>query len=267
MCLILFAYRAHPEYRLVIAANRDEWFRRPTAAAGFWADAPEIFAGRDLEQRGTWLGVTTTGRFAAITNFRDPANQRPDAPSRGHLVSDFLRARVTPAAYLERLRPDAGAYNGFSLLVADGASLCFFSNREGAIRSLAPGVYGLSNDLLDVPWPKVRTGKDRLARELEGRLDADALLALLDDTGTAPDAELPRTGVGIEWERKLSAARTLTDGYGTRSSTTVLVGVDDGVEFLERSFDERGAPGALVRQRFTITRAPAPSSRAGSPPP
>lgn len=252
MCLILFAYRAHPEYRLVIAANRDEWFRRPTAAAGFWADAPEIFAGRDLEQRGTWLGVTTTGRFAAITNFRDPANQRPDAPSRGHLVSDFLRARVTPAAYLERLRPDAGAYNGFSLLVADGASLCFFSNREGAIRSLAPGVYGLSNDLLDVPWPKVRTGKDRLARELEGRLDADALLALLDDDGIAPDHELPRTGVGVEWERRLSSLRVRADGYGTRSSTALLIGAGGGVTFAERSFDAAGREQSLVRERFAV---------------
>ncbi len=253
MCLILFAHRAHPAYRLVVAANRDEWFRRPTASAAFWADAPEIFAGRDLEHRGTWLGVTTTGRFAAITNFREPGNHRPDAPSRGRLVSDFLRARVTPASYLERLRRDAASYNGFGLLVGDGASLCYLSNREGEVRSLGPGVYGLSNNLLDVPWPKVRLGKARLAERLDDRVDEDALLALLDDPRTAPDEALPRTGVGNEWERKLSALRVVADGYGTRSSTALLIGAEGEVSIAERSFDEHGREQSTVRERFVIS--------------
>jgi len=252
MCLILLAHRAHPACRLVVAANRDEWFQRPTAPAGFWADAPEVFAGRDLEQHGTWLGVTATGRFAAITNFRDPGNHRPDAPSRGRLVSDFLRSSVTPVSYLERLRPDAPSYNGFSLLVGDGAALCYFSNREEEIRSLESGIYGLSNQLLDVPWPKVRLGKERLARQLADRIDVDTLLALLDDTGAAPDAELPRTGVSLEWERRLSALRTLADGYGTRSSTALLIGADGEVCVAERSFDERGRERSAVRERFAI---------------
>ncbi len=253
MCLILLAHRAHPAYRLVVAANRDEWFRRPTAAAAFWADAPEIFAGRDLEQRGTWLGVTTTGRFAAITNFRDPGSNRSDAPSRGRLVSDFLRSSATPVSYLERLRSGAASYNGFSLLVGDGASLGYFSNREGEVRSLAPGVYGLSNSLLDVPWPKVRLGKERLARQLDAGVDADALLALLDDTRTAPDKELPSTGVSSEWERKLSALRIVADGYGTRSSTALLIGAEGEVAVAERSFDERGQEQSAVRERFAIS--------------
>ena len=253
MCLILFAHRAHPAYRLVVAANRDEWFRRPTAAAAFWADAPGIFAGRDLEQHGTWLGVTTAGRFAAITNFRDPGNHRPDAPSRGRLVSDFLRSPAAPVSYLEHLRPDAASYNGFSLLVGDGASLCFFSNRGGEVRSLEPGIYGLSNSLLDVPWPKVRVGKERLARQLDAGVDADALLALLDDTRTAPDAELPSTGVSSEWERKLSALRIVADGYGTRSSTALLIGAAGEVSVAERSFDERGQEQSAVRERFAIS--------------
>lgn len=253
MCLILFAHRTHPAYRLVVAANRDEWFRRPTAAAAFWADAPEIFAGRDLEQRGTWLGVTTTGRFAAITNFRDPGSNRPDAPSRGRLVSDFLRSSATPVSYLERLRPGAASYNGFSLLVGDGASLGYFSNREGEVRSLAPGIYGLSNNLLDVPWPKVRLGKERLARQLDAGVDADALLALLNDTRTAPDEELPSTGIGSEWERKLSALRIVADGYGTRSSTALLIGAEGEVAVAERSFDERGQEQSAVRERFAIS--------------
>jgi uncharacterized protein with NRDE domain len=253
MCLIVFAHRAAPAYRLVVAANRDEWFQRLTAPAGFWADAPEVFAGRDLEHLGTWLGVSTIGRFAAITNFRDPGNHRPDAPSRGQLVSDFLRTRVTPLSYLERLRPGAAAYNGFSLLVGDGGSLCYFSNREAEIRSLAPGIYGLSNQLLDVPWPKVRLGKERLAGALANGADADALLALLDDTGTAPDEELPDTGVGPERERQLSALRVVADGYGTRSSTALMIGADGEVRIAERSFDAHGRAQATVRGRFTIT--------------
>jgi uncharacterized protein with NRDE domain len=253
MCLILFAHRAHPAHRLVVAANRDEWFRRPTAPAAFWVDAPEIFAGRDLEHRGSWLGVTTTGRFAAITNFRDPGSHRPDAPSRGQLVSDFLRSNAAPASYLERLRPDAASYNGFSLLVGDGASLCFLSNREGEVRSLAPGIYGLSNSLLDVPWPKVRLGKERLAGQLGARVDTDTLLTLLDDTRTAPDAELPQTGVSSEWERKLSAVRIVADGYGTRSSTALVIGAEGEVSVAERSFDERGREQSTVRQRFAIS--------------
>jgi uncharacterized protein with NRDE domain len=252
MCLILVAHRAHPEYRLVVAANRDEWFGRPTAPAGFWADAPEVFAGRDLEQQGTWLGITTAGRFAAITNFRDPGRQRADAPSRGRLVSDFLRSDTAPLAYLEGLRPDAATYNGFSLLVGDAASLGFFSNREGEIRDLAPGVYGLSNSLLDVPWPKVRVGKAGLARRLDDGVDPDGLLALLDDRSVAPDVELPETGVGVERERELSPLRVLAGGYGTRSSTALLVRVDGEVSVAERSFDASGREGATVRERFAI---------------
>jgi uncharacterized protein with NRDE domain len=252
MCLILVAHHAHPAYRLVVAANRDEWFRRPTAAAAFWPDAPGVFAGRDLEQNGTWLGVTKSGRFAAITNFRNPGSHRPQAPSRGRLVSDFLRTDLEPAAYLERLRPHAAAYNGFSLLIGDSASLWYLSNHEGQIRKLAPGVYGLSNHLLDVPWPKVRLGKERLTAQLNGGVNAETLLMLLDDTRVAPDGELPRTGVSAEWERKLSSLRIIADGYGTRSSTALLIGADGQVSFVERSFSERGDESGLVTERFAI---------------
>ena len=252
MCLILFAHRAHPAYPLVVAANRDEWFRRPTAPAGFWPDAPDVLAGRDLEQRGTWLGVTRGGRFAALTNYRESGANRPDAPSRGALVSAFLRSQVPPGEYLERLRRDASGYNGFSLLVGDGAALCYFSNREGEIRSLVPGVYGLSNSLLDVDWPKVQSGKSRLAAALDGGPNADALLALLDDTGRAADHELPSTGVSAEWERRLSSLRIVADGYGTRSSTALLVGADGDVSFVERSFGEDGNEAGIVRERFSL---------------
>jgi len=252
MCLILVAHRAHPAYRLVVAANRDEWFRRPTAAAAFWSDAPQVFAGRDLEQNGTWLGVTTGGRFAAITNFRDPGSHLPDAPSRGRLVAEYLRTDVGPADYLAQLRPEASTYNGFSLLVGDGAALYYLSNREGEIRELGPGVYGLSNHLLDVPWPKVRRGKAGLAGQLERCVNAETLLALLDNTRAAPDDELPQTGVGTDWERKLSSLRIVAGDYGTRSSTALLVGADGQVCFVERSFGERGAETGRVSERFVL---------------
>lgn len=254
MCLILFAHRAHPHYRLVVAANRDEWFRRPTAAAAFWPDAAHVLAGRDLEQQGTWLGITRAGRFAAVTNFRDPASHRAQAPSRGQLVSRFLLSSESPGDYLAALRAEAPRYNGFSLLVADRESLYYCSNREGAIRALAPGIYGLSNHLLDVPWPKVRQGKQRLAEALARGPNADALLELLADTGVAPDAELPRTGVELDWERKLSALRIVADGYGTRSSTVLLVGADGEASFVERSFDEYGGETGVVRERFALAR-------------
>jgi uncharacterized protein with NRDE domain len=269
MCLILFAYRAHPAYPLVVAANRDEWFRRPTAPAAFWADAPEVFAGRDLEQHGTWLGVTRSGRFAALTNYRDPSSNRSDAPSRGALVSAFLRSQAPSMAYLERLRDESARYNGFSLLAADQNTLGYFSNREGELRELAPGVYGLSNSLLDVAWPKVESGKSRLAAALDAGPTVEALLELLDDTGPAYDQHLPSTGVSLEWERRLSALRIVADGYGTRSSTALLVGADGEVSFVERSFDETGRETGIVRQRFSLerTRAPAPSQRGGSRPP
>jgi uncharacterized protein with NRDE domain len=252
MCLILFAHRASPRYRLIVAANRDEWFYRPTAPAEFWPDAPDILAGRDLEQRGTWLGITRTGRFAALTNFRDPGSYRVDAPSRGALVSGFLQSTLGPAAYLDALRPDAPGFNPFSLLVGDGASLWYFSNREGLIRELRPGVYGLSNDLLDVPWPKVRRGKERLAQALNGCVNADALLASLDDRRAVSDDELPATGVTLEWERKLSPMHILADGYGTRSATVLLVGADGEVTFVERSFDANGSETGVVRERFVV---------------
>lgn len=252
MCLIVFAYRAHADYRLVVAANRDEWFGRPTAPAGFWPDAPDVLAGRDLEAQGTWLGVTRAGRFAAITNFRAPGSDRADAPSRGKLVSAFLTSSVPPVTFLESLRPDAARYNGFNLLVGDAASLAYFSNHEGRVRELPAGIYGLSNHLLDEPWPKVRIGKARLVASLNGHVDAQRLLAALDDTEQAADEALPSTGVGLERERQLSPLRIRAGEYGTRSSTVLLISTDGEVSFVERSFAASGAEAGVIRERFPI---------------
>lgn len=270
MCLVLLAFRPDERHELVVAANRDEWFRRPTAPARFWQDHPEVFAGRDLEQGGTWLGVSRKGRFAALTNFRDPPAHRPGAPSRGALVAGFLTGDAAALGFLWELHARAHRYNGFGLLVWDGSTLAFLSSRNGGVTVLEPGIYGLSNHLLDTPWPKVREGKRRLAEAIARPFAPLELLALLDDTAEAPDAELPDTGVGKEWERKLSAMRIVAGDYGTRSSTALIVTRAGEVEVAERTFDRSGAPTETILERFTIerpARARASSRRAGSPPP
>jgi uncharacterized protein with NRDE domain len=260
MCLIVLAWEASPAFRLALAANRDEFFARPTAPAAWWADAPDVFAGRDLEAGGTWLGVTRTGRFAALTNFRDlSVPKKATAPSRGALVSEFLRSEETARAFLSRLRGGADSFEGFNLVVADGSDLFSFSNVEGEPALLAPGVYGLSNHLLETPWPKVTAARARLehalaeaqdAEELEGRL-----LALLGDRSLASDVTLPETGLPLEWERALSAAFVVLPDYGTRASTSV-VATKEGIRFVERAFGECGVPLGDVCEAFRVSARP-----------
>lgn len=253
MCLILLAYGVHPEYPLVIAANRDEYYKRPTAAAAFWPDHPQILAGRDLECMGTWLGVTRAGRFAALTNFRDPHTRKTDAPSRGQLVSGFLVSGREPREYLEEIARRAPAYNGFNLLAGDSRGLFYFSSRTGAVQQMPPGVHGLSNHLLNTPWPKVVRGKRRLQSALAGEPDAEALLDLLQDREPVAEGELPDTGIGSEMERVLSPALIVSEQYGTRASTAVLFGQDGGVSFSERTILRGGAAGATVSLRFQLS--------------
>ncbi len=239
MCLILLAYDCHPAYRLVVAANRDEFLARPTAPAAFWDDAPHLLAGRDLLEGGTWLGITRSGRFAALTNYRDPAAYRQEKPSRGRLVSDFLRSDLTIPSYRELLHREGRRYNGFNLIFGTTEELWYFSSRENLSVPLTPGIHGLSNHLLDTPWPKVSRGREALARLIApgGAIDPDDLFALLADTTPAPDHLLPDTGVGIERERLLSPLFISTPAYGTRSSTVLLLGRDGQATFRERTFD------------------------------
>ena len=250
MCLILFAYRQHERYRVILAANRDEFYGRPTASAAFWGDAPDLLAGRDLKSGGTWLGVTRAGRFAAITNYREPDVRLEGAPSRGELVAGFLQSDDAPQAYLDRLAPSADRYNGFNLIVGDAEETGYFSNREGAVRMLGPGVYGLSNHLLDTPWPKVEQGKALLEEHLSrDEIDAEALLVALNNPTQAPDAALPDTGVGLAWERALSPLFIQSPDYGTRASTVLLIRHDGEVTFAERTF-QAGEPGETKRYAF-----------------
>ena len=254
MCLILLAWRAHPHYPLIFAGNRDEAYGRPSAPADFWEDDPEIYGGRDLEQGGTWLGLRRNGRIAAVTNYRDGPARKPAPRSRGELTANFLRGGVEPGAYLERVAPDAALYGGFTLLAGDPERLFAFSNRGGHIEELTPGVHGLSNHLLNTPWPKIIDGKRRLTALLdadEARLMAGLFEALADRT-TAPDADLPDTGVGAGRERELSPAFIAGERYGTRASTVVLVKRDGEVLFSERRFAALGAPLGETTRRFSI---------------
>lgn len=249
MCLILLAWRCHPDIDLVVAANRDEFFARPTAPAAFWDECPDVLAGRDLEAGGTWMGVTRSGRFAALTNFRDPAHHQTGRPSRGRLAAGFLTGRETPAACVERSAAYGAECNGYNLLVADRDSLWWTSNVGGERRELPPGVYGVSNHLLDTPWPKVGAGKTALAEALQGLPDDAGLFDLLRDDGIHPDSKLPQTGVSLEWERLLSSAFVRSSGYGTRGSTILLRGRRRTV-FDEQTWLAGARPG--TRRRFSF---------------
>ncbi|MGM0875745.1 MAG: NRDE family protein [Bacillota bacterium] len=240
MCLINFSYKKDTRYDLVVAANRDEFYKRPTAQATFWEDAPHVLAGRDLEKRGTWMGVTKQGRFAALTNYRDPNKESGNMRSRGELVSQFLIGDDQPQHYLQNIQQQRDQYPGFNLIVGDVRCLYYYSNKENEIRLLEPGLYGLSNHLIDTPWPKVRKGKEGLERCLKNSVEnlKECLFSSLQYADPTPDDELPSTGVSLEWERKLSSLFIQTPNYGTRSSTLVFMNHED-VWFVERMFEGR----------------------------
>lgn len=254
MCLILIAHGAHADFPLVIAANRDEYYERSTAKAAFWEDHPHILAGRDLECMGTWLGVTRRGRFAALTNFRDPRERKSDAPSRGQLVSEFLATEQDPREYLENVANEAPRYNGFNLLAGDIGRVFYFSSRTGVTQRVAPGIHGLSNHLLDTPWPKVARGKQRLQAALADEPNVETLLDLLHDREPAPEGELPDTGIGLELERVLSPALIVSPQYGTRASTAIVFGEDGNVDFAERTILRGGNIGPTISLRFSLER-------------
>lgn len=255
MCLILLALDSHPDYSLIVAANRDEFYDRPTARAAFWDDARHVLGGRDLRAGGTWLGMDRSGRLAAVTNFRQGEREPEARRSRGHLVSEFLIGTTDARDYVGRVERDGGLYNGFNLIAGNAGALYYLSNRGAPVRALGPGVYGLSNHLLDSPWPKVTEGKTGLSALLTGGGELlPGLFALLSDHRQAADDRLPRTGVSAEWERLLSAAFIATEQYGTRSSTVVLIGRDGRALFVERSFGPGGTPGEEIRFELDLER-------------
>lgn len=254
MCLIAFAWQSHPRYALVVLANRDEYLDRPAAPAHWWTDAPEVLAGRDLQAGGTWMGVSRSGRFCALTNYRDPSQRHGNAPSRGHLVSGALRERSDTASGLERIAAASAGYAGFNLLLGDGDSLGIHESTTGTVRLLEPGVYGLSNHLLDTPWPKLARARARLSALLPQLPHEDGVLEVLRDDTVVADAHLPDTGVSLEWERLLSPTFIRAPAYGTRCSTLILVGHDGRTQLQEWTWDEEGLLRSEVCHRFTVAR-------------
>lgn len=238
MCLIFLSVNEHPRYKLILAGNRDEFHQRRTAPASFWPDVPHVLAGRDLEANGTWLGISRKGRISLLTNFRDPANINPSAPSRGHLVSDYLMREVEGEIYLREVMQRGREYNGFNLLVGTPDRLWYYSNYAEGIHAMTDGLHGLSNHLLNTPWPKVERGKQLLSPLLRKEtVLPEELLDLLYDEEQAPDDALPDTGVGIERERVLSSMFIKSPNYGSRCSTVILVDRQNQVHFAERVYD------------------------------
>jgi uncharacterized protein with NRDE domain len=238
MCLILFHLHEHPNYKLILAANRDEAYNRPTAPASFWKDYPNILAGRDLEQMGTWLGVSKSGRVAGLTNYRDPAHMKPGKHSRGEIVTNYLAGGETADSFLQTLSSRKANYVGFNVLLGSPDELFYYNNINDTVTKLEPGTHGLSNHFLNTPWPKVETGKQRLQSYVKDTdyVDPNALFSILADTEEAPEESLPDTGIGLTLEKKLSSLFINLPEYGTRCSTVLTIDRHDNVLFMERTY-------------------------------
>jgi uncharacterized protein with NRDE domain len=260
MCLISLAWKVRADLPLVVAANRDEWRDRPAQAAHWWPDHPELFAGRDLQAGGTWMGVTRNGRFAAVTNFRDPSDRRTTARSRGGLVTEYLLGDRDPGTYLADLMRRSGEYNAFNLILGDGETLWYYGSREGLARPIPPGVHGLSNHLLDEPWPKVVRARLAMEAALKERDPAPSLFEALSDPQGAPDASLPSTGVGLAWERRLASPLITGNDYGTRASTVVTVSSSGEIRFHEKTRAADGCDTQAVDHFFAAATSFASSS-------
>ena len=248
MCLIAWNWQPHSELPLLLVANRDEFYARPTLTLHRWKDA-RIFAGQDLQAGGTWLGMGPGGRLAALTNVRDMRNQRADAPSRGALVSGFLKSGLSGSAYLQSIMSDSDRFNPFNLLVFDGQSLLGFESQGGRIVEMQAGISGVSNAGFDTPWPKLvalKSGLQHWVREQTALQppDSDALFALLKQDQPAPDAQLPDTGIPLERERALSSAFIRSSDYGTRASSLIMLRRNSAC-LIERSFDAQGFTGEV----------------------
>jgi uncharacterized protein with NRDE domain len=257
MCLLVLAWRCHPAYRVVVAANRDEFHARPAAPLGPWPDLPGVAGGRDLQANGAWFAVDGRRRFGIVTNFREFGRSRRGAPSRGGLIPGFLSASDPVADRLRALETDAPGYAGFNLLLGDGDSLWYACNRADQFaRQLQPGIHGLSNEFLDTPWPKLLRVRAEFSRLLEQPQAADpqflvdCLMRALSDRAQADPEGLPAGDLSPEWARKLSAPFVLDPGYGTRCSTVLAIGHDDSLLMVERRFDAEGVATGQSEHRL-----------------
>lgn len=249
MCLILFAWQQHPDYPLIAIANRDEYYARPSRDAQWWEDS-DIFAGRDLQAGGTWLGVNRRGHFAAVTNVREPGGMQPGKRSRGDLTRDYLAGSDDAQTYLARLALQDQEFAGFNLLLGDLDGLWFYSNREQKIRRIEAGVYGVSNGSFDEPWPKLKSGRIELSALLDGEIRHAQLMEILTDHGVAEDHELPDTGVAFDIERLLSSRFIRSPDYGTRACTVVTLDREQRIEFSEQNYTDAEHQGSLRHKTF-----------------
>ena len=255
MCLIVFANNVHPKYKLIFAANRDEFYNRPSEQAEFWKEYPDLLAGKDLQAGGTWMGITKQGKFAAITNFRDLKNHTNDAPSRGNLTLDFLINDDSPVEYYNKLKPDLNDFNGFNLLLGNVDELFYFSNKTEGLQELQTGIHGISNAILNTPWPKVERSKRHLESLIQQEdINVWEVIAILKDTSIAKDEELPDTGVGLDLERMLSPVFIKSEKYGTRCSSVVMVDKENNVKFVEKFFFDGIGNFSNKEYKFTINK-------------
>ncbi|MFT4993184.1 MAG: hypothetical protein ACI965_000202 [Paraglaciecola sp.] len=275
MCILFVAVNQHQDYPLIIAANRDEFFARPTTASHFWQDSPEpmakdpepmaknpeptvnnppLLAGKDEQAGGTWMGITRAGRLAALTNIRDPKKIKKDAITRGALVSQYLQGDAQQAAYLAQLQRTETHYNGYNLLFGPWHSLQVYNNHLDQSEQLSSGVYGLSNASLNSPWPKINKGTMQLAEYCHDghSIQPEKLFALLKDKHQAEDHNLPKTGVPIEWERQLSSIFIQGEDYGTRSSTVLLIDKNQQITWQERTFNQQAVCVGQKNYNFGI---------------
>ena len=254
MCLIVFSYHHHSRYPLIIAANRDEFYERPTSPADFWEENPMILAGKDRKYGGTWMGITRSGRFAAVTNYREWEAQLDHALSRGLMVKEFLSGRQSPMHFLRRVTEGKERYNGFNLILGDLRKFFYYSNRKNGPEEIEAGIHVLSNHLLDTPWPKSVRSRKALSSLIEGgkEIGVDPLMEILRDRTLSDNDHLPDTGFGREWEKILSPVFIVSDIYGTRNCTAIIVDSLGHVTFAEQSFHHPEDPGAIVIHEFNL---------------
>ncbi|MCV9387580.1 NRDE family protein [Reichenbachiella ulvae] len=253
MCTIIFSWQNHSDYSLILAANRDEFYKRPTQPAHWWPESPNIFGGKDLIAGGTWMGVNKNGRFAALTNYRNLDLIDDKAPSRGRVTMDFLEGTMSPGQYLSDLHQSEISYNPYNLLVGDRNSLYYYSNIQKEITELEPGIYGLSNGLLDDPWPKVVQGKAIFETQLKKEdVELNQLMYFLTDKTEAPDDQLPNTGVPYKMEKGLSALFIEMINYGTRCSTGILIN-DQQIKFNEITYPVGDQKEQVVEETIFLT--------------
>jgi len=252
MCLVVFAWKVHPEYRLVLAANRDEFHKRPARELHWWPDYPGLLAGRDLQAGGSWLAVSKAGRFATVTNYREQPGQRRGLRSRGEIVSNFVSSNAPLESFVSSLEGDD--YAGFSLLAADREELWYVSNRGDAALRLSPGVYGLSNATLDTPWTKLVRSRDALRALVNAdAIDETALFRMMADRTPAANTDVEAGSLPFALARTLTAPHIVSAEYGTRCCTTLTWSQAEVISVSERRFDAAGNSSGDSRFRFVAT--------------